>query len=59
MPTATARLTWKRTADVSYTHLDVYKRQIYDAINDVTDAMKGMLAPKYREVELGRAERCV
>lgn len=31
-------------------------RVIYDAINDVTDAMKGMLAPKYREVELGRAE---
>ena len=29
---------------------------IYDAINDVNDAMKGMLAPKYREVELGRAE---
>ena len=31
-------------------------RVIYDAINDVTDAMKGMLAPKHREVELGRAE---
>ena len=31
-------------------------RVIYDAINDVNDAMKGMLAPKYREVELGRAE---
>ncbi len=31
-------------------------RVIYDAINDVTDAMKGMLAPKYREVEIGRAE---
>ncbi len=31
-------------------------RVIYDAINDVTQAMKGMLAPKYREVELGRAE---
>ena len=31
-------------------------RVIDDAINDVTDAMKGMLAPKYREVELGRAE---
>ena len=28
-------------------------RVIYDAINDVTDAMKGMLAPKIREVELG------
>ena len=31
-------------------------RVIYDAINDVSDAMKGMLAPKYREVALGRAE---
>lgn len=31
-------------------------RVIYDAINDVTDAMKGMLAPKIREVELGHAE---
>lgn len=31
-------------------------RVIYDAINDVTDAMKGMLAPKYREVEQGRVE---
>ena len=28
-------------------------RVIYDAINDVTDAMKGMLAPKIREVEQG------
>ena len=31
-------------------------RVIYDAINDVTDAMKGMLAPKIREVEQGHAE---
>jgi len=31
-------------------------RIIYDAIDDVQDAMKGMLAPKTREVELGRAE---
>ncbi|MEG1271350.1 MAG: translation initiation factor IF-2, partial [Ruthenibacterium sp.] len=31
-------------------------RVIYDAINEVEAAMKGMLAPKYREVELGRAE---
>ena len=31
-------------------------RVIYDAINDVTDAMKGMLAPKIREVEMGHAE---
>ncbi len=31
-------------------------RIIYDAINDVETAMKGMLAPKYRDVDLGRAE---
>ena len=31
-------------------------RIIYDAIEDVKDAMKGMLSPKTREVELGRAE---
>ena len=31
-------------------------RVIYDAINDVTDAMKGMLAPKFREVSLGELQ---
>lgn len=31
-------------------------RVIYDALEDVKSAMKGMLAPKYREVELGYAE---
>jgi len=31
-------------------------RIIYDAIEDVTTAMKGMLAPKFRDVDLGRAE---
>ena len=31
-------------------------RVIYDAINDVSDAMKGMLAPKVREVALGEAQ---
>ena len=31
-------------------------RVIYDAINEVEAAMKGMLAPKFKEVELGRAE---
>ena len=31
-------------------------RVIYDAINDVTDAMKGMLAPKFREVALGELQ---
>ena len=31
-------------------------RVIYDAINDVSDAMKGMLAPKIREVAIGEAQ---
>lgn len=31
-------------------------RIIYDAIDDVKQAMKGMLAPKTREVEMGRAQ---
>ena len=31
-------------------------RVIYDALNDVESAMKGMLAPKTREVEQGRVE---
>ena len=31
-------------------------RVIYDAINEIQDAMKGMLAPKYKEVIIGHAE---
>ena len=31
-------------------------RVIYDCINEITDAMKGMLAPKFREALLGHAE---
>ena len=31
-------------------------RIIYDCIEDVQAAIKGMLAPKYRDVDLGRAE---
>ena len=31
-------------------------RIIYDAIEEITDAMKGMLAPKFREVETARIE---
>ena len=31
-------------------------RVIYDAIEDISAAMKGMLAPKFREVQLGRVE---
>lgn len=33
-----------------------YYRVIYNAIEEISSAMKGMLAPKTREVELGRAE---
>ena len=31
-------------------------RVIYDCINEIETAMKGMLAPKFKEVELGTAE---
>ncbi len=31
-------------------------RVIYDCINEITDAMKGMLAPKFKEALLGHAE---
>ena len=31
-------------------------RVIYDAINDVESAMRGMLAPQFKEVIVGRAE---
>ena len=31
-------------------------RVIYDAINEIEAAMKGMLSPKFKEVDLGRAE---
>ena len=31
-------------------------RVIYDCIEEIESAIKGMLAPKYREVQLGRAE---
>ena len=31
-------------------------RVIYDAIEEISTAMKGMLAPKFRDVELGRIE---
>ena len=47
------------------TALDVAERQnvdirtyrvIYDCINEITDAMKGMLAPQFKETLLGHAE---
>ena len=38
-------------------HVDMRMyRVIYDAINEIEAAMKGMLAPKYREALLGHAE---
>ena len=38
-------------------HVDMRMyRVIYDAINEIEAAMKGMLAPKFREVLLGHAE---
>lgn len=43
------------SADDDNVEIRLY-RIIYDAIDDVKQAMKGMLAPKTREVELGRAE---
>ena len=33
-----------------------FYRVIYDAIDEIEAAMKGMLAPKFKEVDLGRAE---
>ncbi len=38
-------------------HVDLRMyRVIYDAINDIEEAMKGMLAPKFKEVILGHAQ---
>ena len=38
-------------------HVDMRMYQvIYDCINEIETAMKGMLAPKFKEVELGQAE---
>ena len=38
-------------------HVDMRMyRVIYDAINEIESAMKGMLAPKFREALLGHAE---
>ena len=43
------------TAERDGVELRMY-RVIYDCIEEIEQAMKGMLAPKTREVELGRAE---
>ncbi|MEG2174005.1 MAG: translation initiation factor IF-2 [Oscillospiraceae bacterium] len=45
----------KESAERENVDIRLY-RVIYDAINEVTDALKGMLTPKVREKELGRAE---
>ena len=45
----------KADAEESHVEMRMY-RIIYDAIDDVKAAMKGMLAPKTREVELGSLE---
>ena len=45
----------KQNAEQSGIDIRLY-RIIYDAIEEITDAMKGMLAPKYREVETARIE---
>ena len=45
----------KENAARNHVDMRMY-RVIYDAINEIEAAMKGMLAPKFREVELGRAE---
>ena len=43
------------SAERSKVELRMY-RVIYDCINDVTDALKGMLSPKFHEVIIGHAE---
>ncbi len=50
-PDATA----KDSAERDNVDMRLY-RVIYDAINEVSDALKGMLAPKTRDKDLGRAE---
>ena len=45
----------KAEAEQAKVEMRMY-RVIYDAINDVSDAMKGMLAPKIREVAIGEAQ---
>jgi len=45
----------KTKAEASGVDIKLY-RIIYDAIDEIKTAMKGMHAPKYRDVDLGRAE---
>ena len=47
----------KAKVQAERTHVDIkLYRIIYDAIDDVTKAMKGMLAPKFEDVYTGKAE---
>lgn len=50
-PDANAR----KVADNEQVDIRTY-RVIYDVMNDVQAAMTGMLAPKYKEVQLGKVE---
>ena len=44
-------------ASIARSNVDIrYYRVIYDAIDEIEAAMKGMLAPKYEEVVIGHAE---
>ena len=44
-------------ASIQRSNVDIrYYRVIYDAIDEIEAAMKGMLAPKYEEVVIGHAE---
>ncbi len=45
----------KASAQRDHVDMRMY-RVIYDCINEIETAMKGMLAPKFKEVDLGRAE---
>lgn len=45
----------KNSAEKSGVDIKLY-RVIYEAIEDVEKALKGMLAPKYKEVYMGKAE---
>jgi len=45
----------KTLAERTHTDIKLY-RIIYEAIDDIKNAMKGMLAPKFEDVYLGKAE---
>ena len=45
----------KDTAARNHVDMRMY-RVIYDCINEIETAMKGLLSPKFKEVELGQAE---